>query len=656
MFRFLVFLLVVLGLALLFAWISDNPGMVFLQWDWLAAQMGRPGEEVGIPLTLALAILVGLIISVMIVWSIVRNIMGAPSGISKYFDNRKREKGYKALSQGLIAASSGDASTARRLTRESQKFLGADPLVSLLGTQTAILEGKREEACENFKAMLADDSTRMVALRGLFMEAERRGEVEAARHYAQEASKTDSSLPWAGNAKLRYAALDGDWDTAIRALDSNRSAGLVTRDEAKRLKTVLLTGKALAKEAEEPEYAATLSKQAHKLMKDFVPAAVTYARVATRNGDTRSAKKVIEATWKLNPHPELAEAYDVVIAGDSVQERLKRAQRLAKLVPDHAESAMAVASAAIAASEWTLARSALEPILTTATPTERACLLMADIEEGEHGDKGRTRDWLSRAVNAERNPAWVAGSHVSDEWMPISPITGELDAFEWKVPVQQLGDRSAKIMTLEELQAETKPIEPIGETDDETIIDAEVVDHEVKDKSDDSASDETSENEQASTVKEGVVISASAAAGAVVAREVVEEIIEEAEEDVAKSKIKDQASNSKDTASTPQNDNKSDSKSDSDTNAATQSKSGNQDAAAKADGDGTSDDMRDGSDKAVMPNKLANVPRYESGSSEDDNTDNNAYDNTVEFPLKRRPDDPGPHPDKEPPKKGFKLF
>jgi len=209
MFRFLVFLLVVLGLGLLFAWVADNPGTIFLKWEWLAVQMGRPGEEVGIPLTLAITLLVGLIVAIMFIWGIIRSLIGAPSMLSRFFDNRKREKGYKALSQGLIAASSGDASTARKLTKESKRLLGQEPLVALLGTQTAILEGKRDEARENFKTMLADDSTKMVALRGLFLEAERQGEPEAARHYAEEAAKTDASLPWAGNAKLRYSASDG---------------------------------------------------------------------------------------------------------------------------------------------------------------------------------------------------------------------------------------------------------------------------------------------------------------------------------------------------------------------------------------------------------------------------------------------------------------
>ncbi len=603
MFRFLVFLLVVLGLGILFAWVADNPGTIFLEWEWLAQRLGRPGEEVGIPLTLAFTLLVGLVFAVLLIWGILRSIIGAPTMLSKFFDNRKREKGYKALSQGLIAASSGDASTARKLTKESKRLLGTDPLVALLGTQTAILEGKRDEARENFKTMLEDDSTRMVALRGLFLEAERQGEPEAARHYAQEAAKSAPSLPWAGNAKLRYAASDGDWDTAIKTLESNRSAGLVDKTAAKRQRAVLLTGKAMAKEAENPDYALKLSKEAHKLARDLVPAATTYARVATRLGDAKSATKILEASWKTSPHPELAEAYSVVRSGDSVQDRLERAKKLSTLMPKDPEGNLALAIAAIDATEWELARETLEPVLTS-RPTERAYLLMADIEEGQHGDKGRMRDWLARAVRAPADPAWVAGNHVSEEWLPVSPIDGEIDAFEWKVPVQQLSNDSAPVMTLEELKAETTPIdtveaEPIEEATN--VEDAVII------------ADTAAEEKIAEPAKEVLTAAASAAVTATsMAKETPEEetsATEEIEEGVS---FKDKAE--KKEIPEPQNDNKLDTQADT------------------------------LADKDAMPNKLATDPK-------DDDSDT-----TVEFPLKRRPDDPGPHPDKEPPKKGFKLF
>ena len=59
---------------------------------------------------------------------------------------------------------------------------------------------------------------------------------------------------------------------------------------------------------------------------------------------------------------------------------------------------------------------------------------MAELERAE-GDEGRAREWLGRAVNAAPDPAWTADGYVSDRWLPLSPVTGRLDAFEWRVPL-----------------------------------------------------------------------------------------------------------------------------------------------------------------------------------------------------------------------------
>jgi HemY protein len=67
-------------------------------------------------------------------------------------------------------------------------------------------------------------------------------------------------------------------------------------------------------------------------------------------------------------------------------------------------------------------------------PTARMCLIMAEVEEAEHGDSGFARDWLARATRAPRDAAWIAGSVISDHWLPASPETGKLDAFVWRRP------------------------------------------------------------------------------------------------------------------------------------------------------------------------------------------------------------------------------
>ena len=77
-------------------------------------------------------------------------------------------------------------------------------------------------------------------------------------------------------------------------------------------------------------------------------------------------------------------------------------------------------------------------------------------EGGEFGDKGKVREWLARAVNAPRDPAWTADGVLADRWAPISPVTGALDAFQWRVPVEgaEMGDGAAITQKLDKKETE----------------------------------------------------------------------------------------------------------------------------------------------------------------------------------------------------------
>ena len=108
-------------------------------------------------------------------------------------------------------------------------------------------------------------------------------------------------------------------------------------------------------------------------------------------------------------------------------------RRWRKKTPGHVEGALAVARAALDAQEFAKARAAIAPYLQA--PTKRIALLMAELERAEHNDEGRAREWIARALHAAPDPAWTADGHVSDRWLPASPVTGRLDAFEWRVPL-----------------------------------------------------------------------------------------------------------------------------------------------------------------------------------------------------------------------------
>ena len=130
-------------------------------------------------------------------------------------------------------------------------------------------------------------------------------------------------------------------------------------------------------------------------------------------------------------------------------------RKLAALTPGNREGILAVVGTAIDARAWDEARAALEPLLASGL-SARVCVLMARVEGGEKGDSGRVREWLARAIHAPRDPVWVADSHVSDRWAPVSPVTGQLDAYEWKV-AEERTEKVSGALLLEELAQYATP-------------------------------------------------------------------------------------------------------------------------------------------------------------------------------------------------------
>jgi HemY protein len=179
-----------------------------------------------------------------------------------------------------------------------------------------------------------------------------------------------------------------------------------------------------------------------KLAPDLVPAAALAGRLLGAAGERRKATRIIEAAWRANPHPDLADAFAHLQPGDSARQRLARVESLAGKATGDAEAAIAVARAALDAKEFGVARGALVPLLEM--PTRRVSALMAALELQE-GDEGRGREWMARTLNARRDPAWTADGFVSDHWLPVSPVTGRLDAFEWRDPLAGVDHTGATI-------------------------------------------------------------------------------------------------------------------------------------------------------------------------------------------------------------------
>jgi HemY protein len=422
--RVILFLLLIGLLAFGAVWLADRPGDVAITWM---------GHRVDTSVMVLAGAVAAIAAATAILWSAIRGVMRAPGHVRQHLRNRRGARGYLALSQGLVAVGSGDAAAARRFMDEASRMAPNEPLTLLLRAQTAQLCGDREGAARNFELMASRSDTRLLGLHGLFVEARRRNDAAAALRHAEEAAKHKSVPGWAGQAVFEFRCVAGDWSAALDRLDRNMQSGLVDRETYRRHRAVLLAAQAIAVEDADRDRAKTLVLEAVKLAPGLVPAAALAGRLLAEAGEARKASRIIEAAWRANPHPDLADAYAHLRPGDAARERLERIQALAARSPGNVEAALALARAALDAQEFAIAREALAPLAIV--PTKRLAALMAELEYKQHGDEGRAREWMLRALNARRDPAWTADGFISERWLPVSPVTGRLDAFEWKDPL-----------------------------------------------------------------------------------------------------------------------------------------------------------------------------------------------------------------------------
>jgi len=313
MIRVIVFLVLVGLIALGAVWVADRPGEVSIVWQ---------GYRIETSVMVLFVAVVAAIVVALTIWSLIRTVLHFPDIIAMALGHRRGVRGYLAISRGLIAIGAGDVRAAKKFAGEAEKIAPGEPLALLLHAQCAQLSGDRTEAEFGFRAMAERKDTKLLGLRGLYVEAQRRADGVAARAYAEEAAKAAPSLAWAGQATLEYRCAAGDWTGALAALDRNSRYGLIDKPGYRRQRAVLLMARALAVEETEPDRARALALEAVKLVPDLVPAADMAARLLGERGDYKKAVRAIEAAWKVNPHPDLADTFAHLRVGESARERL----------------------------------------------------------------------------------------------------------------------------------------------------------------------------------------------------------------------------------------------------------------------------------------------------------------------------------------------
>lgn len=457
MWRWIFFLIGLCVAVLAAVWFVQNPGDVTLEW-----QGWRLDTSIGI-LALGILLFAAIVAGLYRFWRFLRR---APGQIGASLKARKQRKGYTALSSGMVAVAAGDADEARRNARRAEALLtNSAPLTRLLSAQSAQLDGDEKAAERFFTEMLNDPETKFLGLRGLLTQAVKAGNRERALELAHAAHTMQPKSEWVASTLFELQSSSQAWLSADQTTDDMVRRKLIEKPEAERRRAVIALE--LAREAEAANDSATALKQLRKACDtapDLMPAVVSLARRHIADNNHRKAAGLIEKTWATSPHPDLLQPYWDAKKAETGLVQVKASEALAQKNPDHIESHIALARAALAAELWGEARKHLEAVGAGngLEPPARVCRMMAELEESENGDLAKAREWLVRAGTAEDDPRWVCGScgNTVAVWTAHCGNCQEFDSYAWGVPPHKSGL----------VASETKAIAVSADSNDVTVI------------------------------------------------------------------------------------------------------------------------------------------------------------------------------------------
>ena len=368
--------------------------------------------------------------------AVIRFLNGDETAISRYFNRRSEQKGYRALSEGMMALASGEARLALTRAQTAERLLDKPELTTLLIAQAAEASGDRNRATEAYKALLSDDKTRFVGIRGLMQQKLAEGDRETALKLAEKAFQLRPKHAETQDVLLKLQSDAGDWSGARTTLGAKLKAGTLPKDVYRRRDAVLALQQAhVVMDENSSIEAREAAIEANKLSPDLIPAAAMAARGYTEKGDWRSAIRVLKKAWEVQPHPDLASAFAAIEPDETPAERLQRFRTLTSLRTDSDETKMLLAELLMAAEDFPAARRALGD-LPTEHPTQRSLAILAAIARGEGAEEAVVRDLVAKALSAPRGPQWVCDkcNAVHPAWAPVCDNCGSFDTLSWRQP------------------------------------------------------------------------------------------------------------------------------------------------------------------------------------------------------------------------------
>ncbi|HVC59592.1 MAG TPA: heme biosynthesis HemY N-terminal domain-containing protein [Acetobacteraceae bacterium] len=395
------------------AWaLAGLPGRVTAQLGATTVEMATPVAALGLLLLFAVLYILLRLFGAM---------LRLPLLAARWDAERDRRRGDIAVSRALLALASGDKADARREADRARRWLGDTPQTLLLAAEAGRLAGRDDEAEEAFRRLADRPDAAFLGYRGLLRQALTRQDWTEAAALARQAETARPGAEWLRHQRARLAIRAGRWAEALDLAEDDPARAALAA--------------AAAGAEQDPVRATKLARQAWKADSSLAPAAFAYATRLRAGGREPRAQAVIRHSWSIEPHPDLAAFALAPLTGKLA--RAQAAQRLAEANPDHPETRLLLARTALDAGLTGEARHQATLARDAGLNQRRLWLLLAEIEEAEHGaaESGQLaqRDALRQAAAADADPEWrcaeCGAPHAA--WHPACTSCGTAGSLRW---------------------------------------------------------------------------------------------------------------------------------------------------------------------------------------------------------------------------------
>jgi len=366
---------------------------------------------------------------------------------SKYKVNKiiqKKEKGYNAFVNGMIALANRDFKKAITESKKTSNYLSDDlALTLLLKSEVYKIEKKFDDLNLVYQEMAKNKSTENLAFRGMMEQYLRLEDFHHAFIYAEKLFNNNPYIEKIYDTLVNIISKTNNWQQLLFITDKAFTKKIIEKKVFQENKSIAFFEIAKINQYNNLEDSINYMEKALRLRKNFPPYIKLYIDLLVENKNYNLAKKFLKKAWNENPHPD----YRTVIINLAYYLKVDSFSLIKDIIGsnvDSEDSKILLVEASIESKKWENARNHIKGLLDI-QPKKEVCLLMAKIEEGDTGDIQKVNSWTLRAKNGKENNIWVCmiSNKSQNEWSSISR-GGFFNSLEWKQPYMLSEIKSAE--------------------------------------------------------------------------------------------------------------------------------------------------------------------------------------------------------------------